>query len=125
MAQNRELREDGGFELREDGSIELREGEADVDRPRLRRLGPLALPRRDAHAPGTELEIVAELFPGAAHGSGRAVGATIEEATPHHGHAAGTVLDLAIGLAPGNSRGQVAYDPAVIDADLLAIAGSF
>jgi hypothetical protein len=50
--------------------------------------------------PGTELVIEVELFPGAAH-----------------------VFDVE--LIAGQARGAINYDAALIDADLLAVAGSF
>lgn len=106
---NAELREDGSLELREDGSVELREGPVPtqppggfVGRPTisvpLPRRRPWESPRRrDARAEGAVLEIGVELVPG-------------------------TARVLNVELQAGSARGQIIYDRAVIDADLLAIA---
>ncbi len=120
----RELREDGSYELREDGSFELRDGIDDepTSPPFFR---PLVARRRNGLAAGAALRIVARLRPGAATGDGFVPGARVRDMAPRHGEAAGArLLRAAPRLRGGSAAGAVNYDPAVIDADLLAIAGS-
>lgn len=125
---SRELREDGGFELREDGGFELREGPDDESSiAELLRGGVFSpvLPRRrrrDIRVVGSDLRIVARLFPGGAVGTAAVAGASIRNAAPRIARIEGQVIRLSRRLAAGEARGQIAFDRDVVDADLLAFA---
>ena len=123
MSQNRELREDGGFELRDDGGIELREGEADHD-DEIIRFAPLQrrVRRHDGRIAGVRLAIAACLRVGGMQGSALLPGAAITDHAARFGRMTGVALRQQLIVAGiGALRGQIAFDPAVIDADLLAI----